>query len=195
MGNSAFGKILRLARDENRQVRGVNEFLNTNFVIENDFARDSEGSRGWKLNFVYVVRDTKEIEIKSIGQRALVNKTKYLVFVEIVSGGGYWVEPDVDWNQVGEFDTLEDALFQAWLEEKKMEFHCKQEADAMANMHFEEPIGDLALGCRDCGGDSQRCIYCDECAEKKTCHHKKKLGECSECEYESDLAYTASRER
>ena len=60
---------------------------------------------------------------------------------------------------------------------------------------YEPPDVELPEhGCCACGTPTPY-VYCDKCAETVKCAHGNKPGECGVCDYEEDLAYTASRER
>lgn len=48
--------------------------------------------------------------------------------------------------------------------------------------------------CRNCGRDSQGCVYCQACADAMECPHGNKLGHCDHCDHLSDIAHDAARE-
>lgn len=48
--------------------------------------------------------------------------------------------------------------------------------------------------CRGCGKKSLT-VYCDDCAKDAKCAHGEKIGECSKCDIEGDLAFDVERER
>jgi len=49
--------------------------------------------------------------------------------------------------------------------------------------------------CRGCGKPSDY-VYCEKCAKTKKCPHSNVIDDgCDMCNYESDMAYDASRER
>ncbi len=55
-------------------------------------------------------------------------------------------------------------------------------------------MNDFRFPCKTCGKLSIY-VYCSkECSDLRKCHHGIKIGECSDCDVEGDLAYDAERE-
>jgi len=182
---------LRQARNENRLVREVNEFLKTEFKLDLDFARDHSVERAWRNEFAVIIKQTKTVEQKSIGRTNKNEIPVYSIMVEFCSYGDYWEQDEVDYKELTQEyeDDFLGALFAAFAEVKKELFR-----------HDTEPVfeelpeqGNLCRGCFE----PSEYQYCQTCCDagKADCSHGNKPGECGACDHDADLAFTASRER
>lgn len=191
---------LRTARHENEIAKGFCDFNNiprTEIKIENDFAREMEGERGWDYLGFNIVRVSNENEIKTIGGSRRTIKFKYLVFTWV--GGGVsmsYMEPpdDPEPLEIDSFEFFDEALFAVKSLIDLNGFRAKMEADYWnKDAERQREMDLLDPGCRDCGKDSQGCVYCDDCASNKRCPHDNPIGDCASCDFAADLAFDAAR--
>lgn len=120
-------------------------------------------------------------------------KTAYTVFNWVGGGSFGYMDPpeDPEPMEVNQFDNLSDAFICIDSIEKA---NCFSDW-GLAQWEAAQAEPEIEIGCRECGGESYGCLYCDECAKKQKCPHGRALDDCCACDYAADIAITASKER
>ena len=133
---------LHLPRQENRQLKMLNKFLNLRFKVDNENARDSDGARSWKdeTSGYEIIRYDEQIpNIANISRNI---KHRYVVVAWVcLPSHSYWEPDDYDLVELEETNSFVKALFltemyermQLWekemvyLDEKELDTDCELE--------------------------------------------------------------------
>lgn len=180
---------LRQARNENEIARHLQEQLGIKIKIENHFAREVDGQRGWEYNGYQIIRTEEETEIKSIGRRSRQMKFNYTLWGWVSTGYSHWEPDDVDAIEICSFDSLLAAVLEIDKIEKMNKVESSMEAEFWAKQVKEqEEWAKEQEGCRRCGKDAGGCAYCSAACSVAD-------GAVDPFSHEADLAYTASKEK